>query len=303
MGRIVVVGSSNTDMVVNSPVLPVPGETILGGDFNIHAGGKGANQAVAAARAEAEVTFIAKVGKDDFGQNAIKGYQEDQINTDHIFVDANTPSGIAVILVENTSGQNSIVVAPGANNKLTVENIESCELVISAADYLLVQLEIPLESVSSSLKIAKNNKVKTILNPAPAQELNSEILSMVDVFTPNETETHAITGIELKNDDDIKKAAEKLLETVNDAVIITLGSRGVYYLTREKEGGFIPTLKVAAVDTTAAGDVFNGYLAASLASGFTMKKAIEDSNKAATISVTRNGAQPSIPHLTEVKKG
>jgi ribokinase len=300
MGKIVVVGSSNTDMVVNSSKMPAPGETIMGDEFNIFPGGKGANQAVAAARANCEVAFIAKVGDDDFGKNAIAGYKEDKINTDYIFIDPLIPSGVAVIIVEETTGQNAIVVASGANNTLSIDEIKSCEKVIAEADVMLVQLEIPLAVVEYSLKIARLNGVRTILNPAPALHLSDNILSLVDIITPNETESHILTGVNPENDDKIKEAASGLLDKVNEAVMITLGAKGVYFISKDGEGGLVPGTQVEAIDTTAAGDVFNGYLAAALANRKTYKEAIVLANKAAAISVTRKGAQPSVPYMIEV---
>lgn len=300
MGKIVVIGSSNTDMVVNSQKMPEPGETVMGEEFNVFPGGKGANQAVAAARANAEVTFIAKVGDDDFGKNAIAGYHADKINTENIFIDPVIPSGVAVIIVEDATGQNSIVVASGANNTLSIDEIKSCEKAIAEADAMLVQLEIPLAVVEYSLKIAKRNGVRTILNPAPALQLSDNILGLVDIITPNESETQIMTGIEPENEDKIKEAAIKLLEKVNESVMITLGAKGVEYVSKNGDSGLVPGTKVNAVDTTAAGDVFNGYLAAALADGKTYKEAIDLANRAAAISVTRKGAQPSVPYIDEL---
>jgi ribokinase len=300
MGKIVVIGSSNTDMVVSSPKMPAPGETIIGGEFNVFPGGKGANQSVAAARANAEVIFIAKVGDDDFAKNSIKGYEADNINTDYIISDPVTPSGVAVIIVEEATGQNSIVVASGANNTLSIDEIKRCEKVIADANAVLVQLEIPLAVVEYSLRIAKQKGVRTILNPAPAQHLSETILGLVDIITPNESETYLLTGTKPENEDKIKEAATQLLEKVNEAVMITLGAKGVYYISKNGSSGMVPGIRVNAVDTTAAGDVFNGYLAAALANGKNYEEAIALANKAAAISVTRRGAQPSVPYIDEV---
>jgi ribokinase len=300
MAKVVVIGSSNTDMVVNSPKMPAPGETILGKDFSIIPGGKGANQAVAAARAGGDVTFIAKVGDDDFGKRAVVGYKADGIITDYIFVDNLTPSGIAVIIVEETTGQNAIVVASGANGNLSVEEIQKVEDVIATADIVLIQLEIPLEIVKYSLEIAKRNGVVTVLNPAPALRLDDEILSHVDIITPNESETQILTGLAIENEKEVKAAAIRLLEKVNDTVVVTLGSRGVYFISKNGEEGFIAASKVEAVDTTAAGDVFNGFLANAVADGKSIRESIELANKAAAISVTGKGAQPSIPNINDI---
>ena len=300
MGKIVVIGSSNTDMVVTSPKMPAPGETVMGNDFDIIPGGKGANQAVAAARADGNVIFIAKIGNDDFGRNAVAGYKKDNINTDNIFVDPDNPSGIAVIIVEESTGQNSIVVSSGANKNLSIDDIKKIEKVIAEADVVLFQLEIPLNVVEYSLKIANQQGIKTILNSAPAQPLSDNILSLVDIITLNESETHILTGINPDNEKEIKKAATKLLGKVNDTVMVTLGSKGVYFISKNGDEGFIPSIKVKAVDTTAAGDVFNGYLATAIADGKNYKEAISFANKAAAISVTRKGAQPSIPYVIEL---
>ena len=300
MGKIVVIGSSNTDMVVNSPKMPLPGETILGGEFDVFPGGKGANQAVAAERANGNVAFIAKVGDDDFGKNSIEGYKKEKINTDNIFVDKNTPSGIAVIIVEESSGQNSIVVAGGANNSISIDEIKSCEKIIADADVVLIQLEIPIDVVEYALRIAKQNGVKTILNPAPAQLLSDEILSQIDIITPNETESSILVGIDTDNEKNIKKAAGQLLKKVNEAVLITLGEKGIYYISKNGEESMIAAKVVNAIDTTAAGDVFNGYFAAAISEGKSYNEAIIEANKAAAISVTRKGAQPSIPMMNEL---
>jgi ribokinase len=300
MGNIAVVGSSNTDMVVRSQKIPSPGETVLGSEFDIIQGGKGANQAVAAARAGSKVSFIARVGNDDFGKAAIGGYQKDHINTDHIIVDPIHPTGIAIILVDENTGQNSIVVAPGANGQLSVKDIDIAENEIAHAKALLMQLEVPLKIIGYTLLLAKKYNVKTILNPAPAQALSDELLRSVDIITPNETETELLTGMKLTDTETIKRAADLLLQRVNEAAIITLGSNGVYYKLKSGEDAFVTTTKVDAVDTTAAGDVFNGYLVSALSDGMDFQSAIRLANQAAAVSVTRKGAQPSIPWLHEI---
>jgi len=299
MKKVVVIGSSNTDLVINTSKLPLPGETVLGNEFNIIPGGKGANQAVAAARAGANVVFIARVGNDDFGKKAIGGYKKDKINTENIFIDLEKPSGVAIILVDEPTGQNSIVVAPGANTNLSIQDIQNSKKTFQNADVVLLQLEIPLDVVKFSLKIAKENRIKTILNPAPAQFLSIDILGLTDIITPNETETEVLTGIYPDNKDKVRKAAYKLLEKVNEAVIITLGNNGAYYIMKNGDEEFIPGIKVEAVDTTAAGDVFNGYMAALMDSNLT-PDTIQLANKASALSVTRKGAQPSIPFIHEV---
>jgi len=300
MGKIVVVGSSNTDLVVSSKKLPSPGETILGGDFDLISGGKGANQAVAAARAGSDVMFVSKIGKDYFGKRALEGYKKENINVDNIFTDIDKPSGVAIILVEESTGQNSIVVAPGSNSSLSIADIKKVEEEIALADIVLVQLEIPLETVEYVLKVAKENNVKTILNPAPAQPLSDELLAMVDIITPNETETEILVGIDPGEEQNLKEATDKLLSKVSETALITLGERGVYFNSRNGENGLVPSTPVQAVDTTAAGDVFNGYLASALSEGKRFQEAIAIANKAAAISVTKKGAQPSIPTMDEL---
>jgi len=300
MGNIVVVGSSNTDMVVRSQKIPSPGETILGSEFDIIQGGKGANQAVAAARAGSNVSFIARVGNDDFGKTAVSGYKKDHINTDHIINDPLYPTGVAIILVDENTGQNSIVVAPGANGQLSVPDIDKAEDEIAHAKVVLMQLEVPLEVIRHTLSLAQKYSVKTILNPAPAQALSDDILRSVDIITPNETEAELLTGMKLTNTETIIRAADFLLQKVNEAVIITLGSNGVYYKLKNGEEAFVTTTKVDVVDTTAAGDVFNGYFATAVSEGMDFQSAIRLANQAAAVSVTRKGAQPSIPLHHEI---
>lgn len=300
MGKIIVIGSTNTDMVVRAPHMPLPGETLMGQDFNVVAGGKGANQAVASARAGGRVTFITKVGSDNFGEKAKAGFEADGIDTTFVYKDTQNPSGVAIIVVDDKTGQNSIVVAPGANATLSVDEIEKAEPSIAEADILLVQLEIPLGAVEKGLQLAKKHKVTTILNPAPAQPLSDDILNNVDIITPNETETHILTGINPTDENSMKEAGRKLLNHVNQAVIITLGSRGAFYVTNNEDSGIIPATSVGVTDTTAAGDVFNGYLAASITENIPIDRVIRIANKAASISVTRKEAQPSIPFHHEL---
>lgn len=300
MGKVMVIGSSNTDMVVTTAKIPQPGETALGNTFAMVPGGKGANQAVAAARAGGRVTLLAKTGADDFGRKAIEAYRQDGIRTDLILSDPDHPSGIAMIVVEELTGQNSIVVASGANSRLSRQEIRAVAHRIAEADVLLVQLEIPLDAVRQALQIAQESGVRTILNPAPARILDDELLGLVDLITPNETETQILTGIDPVDDLKIRQAASELSQKVREAVLITLGDRGDYYLDKQGTGRFISTTAVKATDTTAAGDVFNGYLAAALAAGETTLDAIALANRAAAISVTRKGAQPSIPYRGEL---
>ena len=299
MSKVIVVGSSNTDLVFETPKFPADGETVIGGDFAVISGGKGANQAVSAARAGANVLFLTKVGDDEFGSNAIAVYKSEGIDTSFIEKQKGVASGTAMIMVNQNSGENAIIVAPGANKHLNQQNIDRIIDQITEKDIVLCQLEIPLSSVAYLLKQAKNKKALTILNPAPYQEISLELLKNIDIITPNETETYGLTGIELVDQKSIERAAFSLLQMVNRAVIITLGDKGVYFISHEQKGQFISTSKVKAIDTTAAGDVFNGYLAAALKDN-DLKTAIELGMKSATLSVTRKGAQPSIPTINEI---
>lgn len=300
MKRILVIGSSNTDMIVNVPRIPKSGETILGGKFLLATGGKGANQAVAAARSGGNVTFVSKVGKDSFGKQSIEGYRQDGINTDYILIDENESTGVALIYVSE-DGENSIAVAPGANMKITLEDIQNISELIEKNDFLLMQLEIPLETVKAATKIANHLNKKIILNPAPARHLDDELLKCISIITPNETETEILTGIKIKSDQDISDGAEFLMAKGINTVIITLGAKGIYLATREIRE-FIPSFKVDAVDTTAAGDVFNGTLVTALAEDKPLIEAAIFSSAASALSVTKPGAQPSIPLRAEINE-
>ena len=298
--KIVVVGSSNTDMIIKVPHVPVPGETIIGGTFSTAAGGKGANQAVAAARASGDVTFIGRVGEDMFGQKAKDGFVKDNINVDHVLNDKDAPSGVALIFV-GEDGENSIAVASGANANLSPSDVEAASDAISSADILIMQLETPLETVQKAAMIASENGVKVILNPAPACELSDDILSGVSILTPNESEAELLTGIKVESEKDAAAAADALMAKGIETVILTLGPKGAFAVTadsKELVGGF----SVKAVDATAAGDVFNGTLAVAMAEGKPLKEAVRFANAAAALSVTKLGAQPSAPTRQEIEK-
>jgi ribokinase len=300
MKRILVVGSSNTDMIVKVPRLPKPGETVLGGGFTTAAGGKGANQAVAAKRAGAVVSLIAAVGDDALGARAIQGFQREGIQTDHLVTIPGEPSGVALILVDE-GGENSIAVAPGANAKLLPEHLERAASAFAAADVVLLQLEIPLETVSAAARMAAASGARVILNPAPAMPLPEELMPHVDLLTPNETEAAILSGIDITDDTALDRAASVLLSRKIRGALITLGRRGVFMATPE-ERRFSPTFAVRPVDTTAAGDVFNGALAAALARDLPLPDAVRFGNAAAAISVTRLGAQPSAPTEKEIRQ-
>ena len=297
--KIVVVGSSNTDMIIKVNRIPKPGETVLGGEFSMAPGGKGANQAVSAARAGGEVIFVTRVGDDVFGKRAIEGFIKDNINVENIIHDKNASSGIALIFVDS-EGENSIAVASGANANMSPEDIKKSEDVIASASIVLMQLEIPVNTVKSVVDIAVKNNVKIILNPAPAQKLDDNLLKDVFILTPNESEAEILTGINVKDEEGAEKAASVLLEKNIGCVLVTLGPNGVYVASPDFKG-LIPGFKVKAVDSTAAGDVFNGALAASLAENKSLIEAIKFSNAAAALSVTKLGAQTSIPYKSEVE--
>jgi ribokinase len=296
---IVVVGSTNTDMVIKASHLPQPGETILGGTFFMSAGGKGANQAVAAARLGGSVLFIAKTGYDIFGKQSIELFEKEGIDVSGIQRDHYQPSGLALITVDD-NGENCIVVAPGANAALTREDIDEVKAKIENASLLLVQLETPIETVEYVASIARSEKIKIILNPAPAAKLDDELLKKISIITPNQKEAEMLTGIKVTDQASAKRATEVLHNKGIDTVIITMGVMGAFVF-HEGKHSMIPGHKVEVVDTTAAGDVFNGALVVALSEGKIMEDAVAFACKAAAISVTRLGAQASAPDRKEVE--
>ncbi len=296
--KIIVVGSANTDMVVKSKKLPLPGETILGGTFLMNAGGKGANQAVAAARLGGSVTLVAKVGNDIFGQKTIEGINKENINTDDVFVDEDAPSGIALIMV-NEEGENCIVVAPGANTHLLPADIGRVKSIAGAA-IILVQLEIPMETVAAIAKMAKANQQKLFINPAPAQPLGDELLNGLFLITPNEAEASLLTGIKVEDEVTASQAAAIFLGKGVQNVIITLGKQGAYFQNSNLKFK-VDAPVVPAIDTTAAGDTFSGALTVAITESMDWKEAVQFAVKAASISVTRMGAQASVPYRREIE--
>lgn len=292
--KIVVVGSANIDMIVKVPHIPSPGETVLGKEFFTVQGGKGANQAVAASRAGGDVVFMACVGNDDFGHQAVEAYKKEGIDTSFIKKTDKAATGVALINVAS-SGENSISVAPGANSFLLPEDIEEMINVIAEASVVLMQLEIPLETIEKVAEIALKHNVPVILNPAPARKLSSELLKKISILTPNEQEAQLLGD----TDRPPKEIAARLTSFGLKTVIITLGKEGAIYSDDEGNITSVPGIKVEPIDTTAAGDTFNGYLACNIARGTSLKDAIALANKAAAISVTRPGAQPSIPYESE----
>jgi ribokinase len=295
--KIVVVGSANTDFVLSMPELPTQGETVLGDVFRVVRGGKGANQAVAAARLGANVTFVARLGTDSFGNECVSAYRAEGISTEFIVQDPDAHSGIALIMV-NRSGENMIAVGPGANSRLAAEDIQAASGAIQAADCLLVQLEIPLDAVQAAVQIAHRSQVKVILNPAPAQKLSPEILQSIDYLTPNETESAILAGQDpTAVDQDSLPHLASILGIPN--LVVTLGSKGARIL-QDGQSTYVPTFPVTPVDTTASGDAFNGALAVALASGKSLPEAVRFANAAGALTATRPGAQPSLPTLSEL---
>lgn len=295
---VTVVGSCNMDLVVKSPRIPVVGETILGGDFLIIPGGKGANQAVAAAKLGAKVNFIAQLGDDDFGDEAIENLKKQGVNTKLITRNSNAATGVALIVVDH-DGNNSIVVAPGANEALSPADIDNVEYAIASSGVLVLQLETPIETVEHAAKLAKLHGVRVILNPAPAQKLSDELLKNVDILTPNETEANILTGIDVVDADSAMQAAMGLMARGIGAVVLTMGVNGLL-LAKQKETRLIAAKKVNAVDSTAAGDAFTGALACGLTEQMELAEAVEFANCTAALSVTKTGAQPSLPDRSEV---
>ncbi|MDP3913668.1 MAG: ribokinase [Bacteroidota bacterium] len=296
--KILIVGSSNTDMVIKTHNFPAPGETILGGRFLMNAGGKGANQAVAAARLGGMVTFVGKIGDDIFGKQAVQQLEDEGINVDFVAVDPENPSGVALITVDK-KGENSIVVAPGSNGTLSAADFDKAIAELYESEYVLMQLEIPIPTVEHIARMAALKQKKVVLNPAPAAELTDELLQNLYIITPNETEAELLTGIKVTDESSALKAASALNEKGVEIVIITMGSAGAFLLANGNSE-IIKAPKVEAVDTTAAGDTFNGALVVALSEGKTIQESIVFANKAAAISVTRIGAQSSVPFRKEI---
>ncbi len=305
---ICVVGSSNTDMVIKAARLPGPGETVIGGTFLMNPGGKGANQAVAAARLSEVgtgpadkanvVMFVAKVGNDIFGRQALQQFQREKIDVSQVVTDADDPSGVALINVDAT-GENCITVAPGANGKLRPAEVEPALVGVTTDCIVLLQLEIPLPTVEYVIRRSHERGLRVILNPAPAQPLSTSVFPCLYLITPNESEAELLTEIRVTNLATAEQAARKLRELGVPNVVITLGGKGAYLLT-DTYAGLIPAPPVTAIDTTAAGDCFNGALAVAVSEGQPLPGAVAFACKAASISVTRMGAQASVPYRQEL---
>ena len=298
--KIVVIGSCNTDMVISMDHLPLPGETLIGGEFFMNSGGKGANQAVAAARLGGNVSFIAKVGNDPFGKRALEQYRAEGIDVKHILTDPEQPSGVALIMVD-AQGENSIAVASGANAHLTTKDLDNAKEILNRADIVLMQLETPITTVEHAANVAKRSGAKVILNPAPAQPLPESLLQNLYILIANETEAEFISGTQITDMDSVARAADILCDKGVEKVVITLGSRGAFVKER---GNYhqIPGLKVKAVDATAAGDTFCGALCVALAEGKNLTEAVTFANRCAAVTVTRMGAQSSLPYRSEIEE-
>jgi ribokinase len=296
--KLVVLGSINADHILNLEQFPRPGETVIGNHYTVAFGGKGANQAVAAGRSGADISFIACVGADDIGERIRQQLQADRINITSVESSQGTTTGVALIFV-NQHGENMIAIDPGANASVTPTYLARYQQLVIDASALLMQLESPLETVIAAAQLAKQHQTQVILNPAPARELPDSLLSMIDIITPNETEAERLTGVVISDDASADSAAQILHSKGIPMVIITLGSRGVW-LSQRGKGILVPSFKVNAVDTIAAGDTFNGALVTALLEGQDTDSAVRFAHAAAAIAVTRAGAQPSVPWRKEI---
>ena len=299
---ITVIGSSNMDLVANTPRIPAVGETILGTDYNMVPGGKGANQAVAAARLGGTVYFIAKLGDDIYGTRSLENFKSVGIKTDYVSKTSEASSGVALICVDK-DGNNSIVVVPGANHKLNIQDVLKAESIIKQSKAVVCQLEIPMEIVEGTALLASKFNIPFILDPAPAptNKLSEKLLKCVDIITPNETEAEQITGIKIIDESSASNACDNLLDNGVKTVILTMGAKGSLFATRE-EKIIIPRINVNAVDSTAAGDAFTGALAYYIVQGQTPLKAAKLANQVAAYSVTQKGAQSSMPTQQDVSE-
>jgi ribokinase len=296
--RICVVGSSNIDLTFRTSRLPRPGETLTGQTFQLGFGGKGANQAVMAARLGARVSMVTRVGNDVFGEQTLHNYQQQGIDTTHVLRDKERPTGTAAILVED-SGQNCILIVPGANAALSPEDVRAAESVIRASSLVLCQLEVPLEATQGAFRVARSAGVRTILNPAPAIPLPDELLRLTDICIPNESEAELLTGQRVMTPDEAKAAAAILQQRGAGTVLVTMGERGVVVV--EDSWEHIPAAPVRAVDASGAGDAFIGSLAVFLLEGMTLRQAARQANRVAALSVTRHGTQTSFPARMEIE--
>ena len=299
MSDISVLGIFVADISFSGSKIPAVGETILGNKYNIGPGGKGCNQAIAIARLGGKVNFISKIGKDSYGELALNTLKKNKINTKNIIQDTNLQTGVAGILVDKNSGKNAINVIVGAPSTLKINEIDDQMNLIKNSKIFLTQLEVPKDVTLHCLKVAKENGCVTILNPAPASEISKEFYNNIDFFTPNETEAEFYTGIKITNNQEAKQAADKLLNLGIKKVIITLGEKGLFY-SDGKEEIYLKASDVKAIDTTGAGDAFNGGLAFGLSKGKSIKKCLELANKVAGISTTKLGAGDAMPFTEDL---
>ena len=300
MSEITVLGIFVADISFSGPKIPSIGETILGKKYNVGPGGKGCNQAIAIARLGGKTNFISKIGKDAYGELALKTLEKNKISTENIIQDGNQQTGVAGILVDQNTGKNAINVIVGAPSSLKISEIEKQINLIKRSKIFLTQLEVPKDVTLHCLKTAKENGCTTILNPAPASEISNEFYNNIDFFTPNETEAEFYTGIKITNDEEAKKASDKLLNLGIKKIIITLGEKGLFY-SDGKEEIYLKASAVKAVDTTGAGDAFNGGLAFSLLKEKPIKDCLEFANKVAGISTTKLGAGDAMPFIQDIK--
>ena len=296
---IVVVGSSNIDLIAKLSHLPKPGETVGDGEYSQAHGGKGANQAVAAARDGAEVSFISSLGDDDFGHQMISSFKQYGINTDYVKQTSGVATGTAFIWVD-AKGENSIAVAPGANNLLTPDYVDECRMVISGADLVLLQLENPMDTVAYVIDLCASLGKKVILNAAPAKKIDRKYIKPLHSLIVNETEAAIISGIEISNQAHVEEAAKAMLGMGTESVIITLGAKGAFYMTK-RGSKYVDTYTVQPIDTTGAGDVFCGVISSQIIKNKKLENAVKYANAAAALSTTTAGAQPSIPMQADTK--
>lgn len=300
MDKVLVIGSYNVGLTVLGDRIPKLGETIIGSHFDMGPGGKGSNQAIAISRLGGSVSFLAKVGDDIFGKEAMKLFEREGIDTAFIKVDSDAHTGAGIIFVDK-DGHNSIGVAPGANYKLTIEELDEADELFKSSKFLLMQLETPLPVVYHAIRKARENGVTVILNPAPGQKIDSEYLSMIDILTPNETETEIIAGLAVTDTESAIEAARKLVNDGVKNVIVTLGKQGCALVSAEKQQQYRAP-KVNAVDTTGAGDAFNGGLVYALAAGKNIDEAIEFGCKVGAYSVTSIGVVPGLPTMKDIEE-
>lgn len=300
MAKIVVVGSYVVDLMSRTPHIPSAGETVLGGPFQMGPGGKGGNQAVAAARLNSNVTMVTKVGEDIFGNDAIKNFEQEGISTQYITRHPKEQTGTALIAVDNNS-ENMIVVSPGACGLITKQDVEAARSAFIESDIVLLQLETSIEAVKATIELAHELNKPVILNPAPYQEVTPDLLAKVTYITPNETEAKLLTGVEVTSESTAREAAKKLIATGVKTVIITLGKRGCFVYDGIDEGRLIDAYNVLAVDTTGAGDAFNGAFATYISAGYTLDEAIIRANAVGALAVTKVGTAIAMPYEHELE--